>query len=78
MLTKKFIHVQRVINSCERNLHRTLKELGVAGNAQYFAPEPALAPSIRTIQTTSQSLASFRNSPKPPIQPSLLRPPKPA
>jgi hypothetical protein len=70
---KSFIHVQRVINHCERNLHRALKELQrlQALNPQpqsqpQLCPQPQSAPpEPAQTKPTSESPASFCQTPEP-------------
>jgi hypothetical protein len=54
-----FDRLQRVVNSCERNYHRALKQLLALIHAR-TAPQPEEA------KATSESLGSFRTSPAPP------------
>jgi hypothetical protein len=73
-----FERLQRVINACERNYHRALKQLQVARahgvrspqTAPQLASAPAAAPQPQQSKTTSANLASFRQNPKtPPANP---------
>jgi hypothetical protein len=65
-----FERLQRIVNSCERVYHRTLKELEVARanslRTPEAAPEPAAAPpqapQPEQSKTTSASSASFRQN----------------
>jgi hypothetical protein len=70
-----FERLQRMVNGCERNYHRALKELQhlqVARAHGLRAPEPAAPPPQPQQSTTSSAnLASIRQNPKtpPPVAP---------
>jgi hypothetical protein len=59
---KSFTIVQRVINSCERNLHRALKELQRLKSESRLAE---IAPQPQTTETTSAPVAPFYQFPNP-------------
>jgi hypothetical protein len=76
---KTFSNIQRVINSCERNLHRALKELqrlrsGPPSDAKTIQPQPD-PPQPVDCQATSEEVAFFPQNPPavpnpfPPSQP---------
>ena len=68
---KPFIHLQRIVSSCERNFHRALKELVAAVDARPSVavmsepvPQPdSAAQAAQTIPTSAQ-LVSFCTEPK--------------
>jgi hypothetical protein len=78
-----FERLQRMVNGCERNYHRALKELhrlkvkvGQAlppANAEVASPEP---PQPEQSKTTSAKLASLRQNPETP-PPAAPKPPDP-
>jgi hypothetical protein len=79
-----FERLQRMVNGCERNYHRALKELqrlkvkvGQAlppANTEAANPEP---PQPEQSKTTSAKLASFRQNPKTPPAAAPQPPPVP-
>jgi hypothetical protein len=73
-----FERLQRMVNGCERNYHRALKELQrlqVARAHGLRAPEPAAEPPQPQQSTTSSAnLASIRQNPKTP-PPAAPKPP---
>jgi hypothetical protein len=84
-----FERLQRVVNSCERVYHRTLKDLEVAqahglprdlrSSPSDAGPvsEPAAAPQSEESKPTSTSSASFRENPKTPPSAATQPPPAP-
>jgi hypothetical protein len=72
----EFLRLQRLVDSCERNYHRALKELNLGrphGLAQGLpisqpeaGPEPAPAPQPQQSAPGSANLGSFHQSPKTP------------
>jgi hypothetical protein len=59
-----FERLQRIVNSCERNYHRALKQL-LALQVARAQPHPASQPEEST--ATSKSPGSFQQNPEPPI-----------
>ncbi len=73
-----FERLQRIVNCCERNYHRALKQL-LALQAARDSAQPTPQPEDST--TTSQSSGSFRQSPQNPPTPAadpIQNPPEPA
>jgi hypothetical protein len=60
--------LQRIVNCCERNYHRALKQLTALAQARRPS-QPAES------KTTSQSSGSFRNSPQKPVSQDVEPPP---
>ncbi len=80
---KSLLHLQRMVNSCERNLHRALKELQRLQAAQFDAVEKAgeaaaeaITPAPQPKQSTPTSIFS-RNEPNSPKVPPQFRPANP-
>jgi len=72
-----FERLQRMVNVCERNYHRALKELMARGHALRTpqpAPDPATTPQPQQSTTTSAKLVSFRQNPQTP-PPAAPKPP---
>jgi hypothetical protein len=85
-----FERLQRIVNGCERNYHRALKELHRLKSAQPAAPEPPpadpdadhsdappQAPQPEPSKPASASSASFRENPKTPPSAATQPPPAP-
>jgi len=64
-----FERLQRIVNSCERNYHRALKELQVARahGRRSSQPETGAAPNPQPQEsnTTSPDIGPFRQTPNP-------------
>jgi hypothetical protein len=58
-----FERLQRVVNTCERAYHRTLKDLQVARGHALRTPQPTPQPEHST--SSSANLVSFRQNPIP-------------
>jgi hypothetical protein len=62
--TPTFVHLQQVVNSCERTYHRALKELKVARGHALRSPQADPTPQPEQSKPTSTSSASFRQNSK--------------
>jgi hypothetical protein len=69
-----FERLQRMVNGCERNYHRALKQLVARGHALRSQQAEAEPPQPQQSTTSSANLASFRQNPKTP-PPAAPQPP---
>jgi hypothetical protein len=69
-----FERLQRIVNCCERNYHRALKQILALQAARDYA-QPAPQPEGST--TTSESSGSFRTNPQSTPEPPLITPETP-